>query len=126
MRTILHLAFAVALFAAAIASESHSSDLLQLDGDGWYSWQVEGPEPLEIHALIRAGRPVEFRVPKFDCGDRSLPESESIGIVSAAESVNWLRRFVDPRSDVGSHVLFIIAAHDDDSAFAYIDHLLSK
>ena len=126
MRTFFHLAFAVALFAAAIASESHSSDLLKLDGDGWYSWQVEGPDQLEIHALIKAGRPVEFRVPSFDCGYRGLPESESLGIVSAAASVNWLRRFVDPHSDVGSQVLFVIAAHDDDEAFAYIDHLLSE
>lgn len=126
MRAFLHLAFAFALFAAAIASESHSSDLLKLDGDGWYSWSVADQDELEIHALISGGRPVELRVSSFECGRRDLPESENLGVVSAAESVNWLRRFVDPRSDVGSQVLFVIAAHDDDSAFVYIDHLLSE
>lgn len=125
MKTFLHLAFVVALFAATIASESLSSDLLKLDGDGWYSWQVEGPDELEIHALIKGGKPVEFRMPGFECSHRDLPDSESLGVVSAAESVNWLRRFVDPRTSVGSQVLFVITAHDDDTAFAYIDHLLS-
>lgn len=125
MKTFLHLACAIALFAAVVASESHSSDLLRLDGDGWYSWQVAGSDDLEIHALIESGKPVKLRLPSFECDRRDLPASHDLGMIAAADSVDWLRRFVDPRTDLGSQILFVIAAHDDDAAFAYLDHLLS-
>mgnify|MGYP000317231782 CR=1 FL=1 len=50
MKTILHLLFAIALAAAAIASESHGSDLLRIDQDGWYAWRVAGDERAEVTA----------------------------------------------------------------------------
>ena len=124
MRTFLHLLFAVAMFAAAIASESHSSDLLKLDGDGWYSWQVEGIEDLEIYARIESGHPVELVVPSWNCGRFERPESRDLGTIAASDSVDWLRRFVDPDSDINSEILFTIVAHDDDVAYDYIEHLI--
>lgn len=124
MKTFLHLVFVAAMFAATIASESHSSDLMKLDGDGWYTWQVEGDDDLEIFARIESGHPVELRVPAWNCGRFERPEAQDLGVISAADSVDWLRRFVDPNSDINTHLLFVIAAHDDDSAYDYIEHLL--
>ena len=125
MRTFLHLRVAVALFAAAIASESHSSDLLKLDGDGWYSWQIEGSQELEVYARIESGHPAELYIPNWDCGRRNPPRAHDLGVIAASDSVDWLRRFVDPRSDINSELLFTIAAHDDDVAYDYLEHLLS-
>jgi hypothetical protein len=127
MRTFFHLAFAVALFAAAIASESYSSDLLRITGDGWYAWQVAGDERLEIYARIESGRPVEMRIPSFECNHRrGLPDDvQDLGEIPAVESIAWLRRFIGPRSDLSHEVMFAIAAHDDDAAFRFFDKLLT-
>ena len=111
MRSLLPLAFALALFAAGVASESHSSDLLRIDGDGWYSWQVEGDEELEIFARIESGRPLELRIPAMQCGRNDTPEADSLGTIGAAESVAWLGRFISPRSTVTSEVMAAISAH---------------
>lgn len=122
----MHLVFAVALFAAAIASESQSSDLLRITGDGWYAWQVAGDERLEIYARIESGRPVEMRIPLFECNRRrGLPEdARDLGTISAQESIAWLRRFVSPGSDLSNDVMFVIAAHDDDAAYDFFEELL--
>ena len=124
MRTFFHLAVAVALFAAAIASESHSSDLLRISEDGWYTWQVAGDERLEIYARIESGRPVEMRIPSFECNHRrGLPDdARDLGPIAADESIAWLLRFVSPRSDVSSGVMAAIAAHDSaEAARALVD-----
>ena len=124
MKSFLTLALATVLFAAAIGSETIGSDLIGVGEDGWYKWQVEGHEALEIYAEIEDGRPTEFMIPRWHCGERDYPEAQDLGVVAAGESIHWLRRFVDPWSDVSNEVLFVIAAHDDDEAFDYIDHLL--
>ena len=116
MRSLLALAFAAVLFAAGVASESHSSDLLRVSEDGWYSWRVAGKEDLQINALIEAGRPQQLRIVDRGCNDDELPVTEDLGIVGADESVGWLRRFVSPRSSVSSGVLAAIAVHDNEAA----------
>jgi hypothetical protein len=124
MKTCLHLVFAAMLFAAGVSSESHSSDLLRITGDGWYMWQVEGNDELEIHALIESGQPKEFMLPGLHCGRRTPPESTDLGVIDAEESIAWLQRFVAPRTAVSDEVLFVIVAHDNDDAFAVIERLL--
>lgn len=124
MKTFLHLAFAAMLFAACVTSESHSSDLLRITSDGWYMWQVEGNDDLEIHALIESGQPKEFVLPGFHCGRRTLPDSADLGVIGAEESIAWLQRFVAPQTAVSDEVLFVIVAHDNDDAFAVIERLL--
>ena len=124
MKSLLTLALAAVLFVAAIGSETTASDLMGLSGDGWYKWQVEGTEALEIYAEVEDGRPVELRIASWDCGKRQYPEAEDLGVIAAGESVQWLRRFVNPWSDISHELLFAIAAHDDDEAFDYIDGLL--
>ena len=111
MRSLISLAFAVVLFAACIASESYSSDLLRFDGDGWFAWQIAEDEELELYARIESGRPREIRIPRWDCGRQDPPAAESLGTVSAAESVAWLSRFIDPRSDISNEVMAAISAH---------------
>jgi hypothetical protein len=123
-KSFLTLALAAVLFAAAIGSETIGSDLLGVGDDGWYKWRVEGTEELEIYAEIEDGRPTELMIASFDCGKRHYPDAQDLGVVAAGESIHWLRRFVDPWSDVSNELLFAIAAHDDDEAFDYIDHLL--
>jgi len=124
MKTFLHLAFAAMLFAAGLASESHSSDLLRITNDGWYTWQVEGANDIEIYALIESGQPREFIIPSFHCGNRKIPESVDLGAIESNESIAWLQRFVAPRTVVSDEVLFVIVAHDSDDAFAVIERLL--
>ncbi len=124
MKSFLTLALAAVLIAAAIGSETTASDLMGLSGDGWYKWQVEGTEELEIYAEVEEGRPIELRIASFDCGRHRYPEAQDLGVIAAGESIQWLRRFVEPRSDVSNELMFAIAAHDDDEAFDYIDDLL--
>ena len=124
MKSVLTLGLAAVLFAAAIGSETHGSDLLGVGDDGWYKWQVEGTEELEIYAEVEDGRPTELMIASFDCGKRRYPEAQDLGVVAAGESIQWLRRFVDPWSDVSHALLFAIAAHDDDEAFDYLGVLL--
>jgi len=116
MKSLLHLVFAALLFAACISSESHSSDLLRITGDGWYMWQVEGNDDLEIHALIESGQPTEFVLPGIQCGRRTPPDSADLGVIAADESIAWLQRYIAPRSAVSSEVMAAIAAHATDSA----------
>jgi hypothetical protein len=157
MRTLFYLVFALALFTAGVASESRSSDLLQVSSDGWYSWQIEGDEDLEIHALIESGRPVEFYLPSLQCNRRNVPTSTDLGTIDAAESIAWLRRYISPRTEVTTEAMAAIAVHpgeeavrvlrdvvvsdsdwdtrkeavfwlgqsNDDSAYAFLDTLLS-
>ncbi len=124
MKVLLHLLLAAMLFAAGISSESHSSDLLRITGDGWYTWQVEGADDLEIHARFESGHLQEFIIPRFQCGHRRLPESTDLGVIDAGESIAWLRRFITPQTSISNEVLFVIVAHDNDEAFAVIDELL--
>jgi hypothetical protein len=111
MRIFLHLAFAVALFAAGVASESRSSDLLQVTSDGWYSWHIAGTEDLEIHALIESGRPSEFYIPRLHCSRRNVPGSTDLGTIDAADSIAWLRRFIRPRTPATTGAMAAIAVH---------------
>lgn len=111
MRSLFSLTFAVVLFAAGIASESHSADLLRFDGDGWFAWQIAEDEELEIFARIESGRPREIRIPRWDCGRQDPPDAVNLGAVGAAESVAWLSRFIEPRSDVSNEVMAAISAH---------------
>ena len=113
MKSILPLAFAVVLFAAGVASESHSSDLLRINDDGWYSWQVAGDAELEIYARIESGRPRELRISGMQCRRDDTPDAESLGTISATESVAWLSRFISPRSTVSSEVMAAISTHPD-------------
>ena len=124
MKSLTTLGLAAVLVAAAIGSETTASDLMGLGGDGWYKWQVEGTQELEIYAEIEDGRPTELIVTDWRCGNRHYPEAQDLGVIAASESIHWLRRFVDPWSDVSNEVLFAIAAHDADEAFEYIDDLL--
>jgi len=111
MRSLLSLAFAVTLFAAGIVSESHSSDLMRFDGEGWFAWQIAEDEELQIYVRIESGSPREIRVPRWDCGRHELPAAENLGIVDAAESVSWLSRFIEPRSDISNEFMAAISAH---------------
>ena len=124
MKSFLTLGLAAVLLAATVGSETIASDLMGLSGDGWYKWQVEGTEELEIYAEVEDGRPTELMIASFYCGKRRYPEAQDLGVVAAGESIQWLRRFVNPWSDVSNELLFAIAAHDDDEAFDYIDDLL--
>ncbi len=111
MKSFLPLAFAIALFAAGVASESHGSDLLRISGDGWHTWQVAGDDQLEIYVRIESGRPGEVLVPGLQCGRKTPPDASDLGTIDASESVAWLGRFISPRSDVTSEVMAAIAAH---------------
>ncbi len=111
MKSILPLAFAIALFAAGVASESHGSDLMRVDSDGWYSWQIAEDEELEIYARMESGRPREIHIPGWQCGHSVVPAAENLGTISAAGSAAWLGRFVSPRSDVSTEVMAAISAH---------------
>ena len=113
MKSILPLAFAIVLFAAGVASESYGSDLLRISDDGWYSWQVAGDEELKIYAYIKSERPRELRIPDMECSRSDTPDAETLGTISAEESVAWLGRFISPRSKVSGEVMAAISAHPD-------------
>ena len=124
MKSILPLAFAMVLFAAGVGSESHSSDLLRIDGDGWYAWQVAGDEELEIYARIESGRPRELQIPSLQCGRKTTPDAEHLGTISATESVAWLGRFISPRSPVSSEVMAAISAHPGGAGTALLQDVV--
>ena len=94
MKSFLTLAFAAVLFAAAVGSETHGSDLLGIGDDGWYRWQVEGTEALEIYAEVEDGRPTELIVTAWRCGKHHYPEAEDLGVARGQIGVD--------RHEVGS------------------------
>jgi hypothetical protein len=112
VKTALRLLIVVALLAAAVSSESLGSELLQLRGEGWYSWRVAGDDDLVIYARIESGAPVELRLPGVQCTRRPLPDTTDLGAVDAAESIAWLRRFIAPRSKVSTEVMAAVSLHD--------------
>ena len=111
MKSLLPLIFAAALFAAGVVSESHGSELLRVDGDGWYSWQIAEDEELEIYVRMESGRPQDIRIPGWQCERNTPPVAEKLGTISAAESAAWLGRFISPRSDVSTEAMAAISAH---------------
>jgi len=124
MKVFLHLAFAISLFAAGIASESHGSDLLRISEDGWYSWQVEGGAQLEIHARIEAGRPMEFYIPVLQCRREEPPASTYLGKIAAQDSLAWLRRFISPPTEASVDVMAAISAHNSEAAVRVLEDVI--
>ena len=116
IRPLTHLLFAAVLFASVISSESHSSDLLKITEDGWYTWYVDTDDGLQIYSLIDSGRPTRVVVPAYDCGWKAVADATDLGAIDAAESIAWLRRFIAPRSDISSEVMAALSAHANEDA----------
>ncbi len=123
MKTAIRLIVITVLFAACIASESLGANFGGPVKDGWHTWRVadaDGGE-LQIYASIKSGNPVQLRVRSNSvCQDDFDVEATELGLVEVDESIDWLQRYIEPRSDLSSAALMAISLHSGDRPVAVL------
>jgi len=114
MKIAMRLIIAVVLFAACISNESLSAVFPGSLDDGWHTWQTTAADggELQVYVSIRADKPGKFRVRSDSvCWDDFDIEANDLGPVDSVQSIVWLRRFIEPRSDLSSDALMAISQH---------------
>jgi len=113
MKIALRLIVIAVLFAACIGSESLSAAFEVPANEGWHSWQIEdaASEDLKFYVLVRSGKPARFHVRNSRCDQRALPDATDLGFVTADESIAWLQRYIQPRSELSSGAIMLISLH---------------
>lgn len=98
--------------------------------DGWYKWQVDGATTT-LFLRQENGKPASIVMFNPDCrwSSNSISgEVTDMGVLSLDDSVDMLVDIVNEKGldmDVREEALFGLAQSDSDTAFAYLDRLLS-
>lgn len=105
------------LVAACIASESLGAGFWDSTEDGWHTWQVPAADggELQIYVSMELGKPVKLRVQGDSiCSGHFEVEATDLGLVDVDQSIDWLQRYIEPRSKLGSEALMAISFHSGD------------
>jgi len=117
MKTSVRLLLIALLVAACIASESLAAGDWGPTEDGWHTWQVAAADggELQIYVSMERGRPVKLRLQGDSiCSGHFDVEATDLGFVEVDQSIDWLRRYTEPQSELGSEVLMAISFHSGD------------
>jgi len=117
MKTALRIVVVVVLIAACISSESLSADFGGPASDGWHTWRVAAADggELQIYASIKSGKAVEFRLRSDSvCFDNFDIDATDLGLVEVDGSIDWLERYIEPRSELSSDAIMSISLHSGD------------
>jgi hypothetical protein len=114
----------VLLIAAGASSQIRAAEPLRLEGDGWYTWQIEsvGEYAEEIfYVQMKAGKPKEIEIAGRWCNSRNRsdqrhPEATDLGLLEADQSIDWFEQYIGTRSDLSSDALAAISMHESDRA----------
>ncbi len=71
----------------------------------------EDAEQMQIYAFIQDGELKKLRTLEASCPVKAKTEIVDLGVISAADSVNWLAEHISPHSKLSSHVLGAVAVH---------------
>jgi hypothetical protein len=66
---------------------------------------------LQIYALMRSGKPVKVRALSSQCEVTADSEITDLGFIEVDESIDWLERYIEPRSGLSSDAIMAIALH---------------
>ena len=117
MKTAIRLIIIALLFAACISSESLSADFAGPAEDGWHTWRVQADDgsELEIFVSMLSGRAVELQVRGDSiCADKIDVNATDLGVIGIDESIDWLRHYIEPRSELSSDAIMAISLHSGD------------
>lgn len=117
MKTSVRLLLIALFVAACIASESLAAGDWGPTEDGWHTWQVAAADggELQIFVAMEMGRPVKLRLRGDSiCSGHFEVEATDLGVVEVDRSIDWLRRYTEPESELGSEVLMAISLHSGD------------
>ena len=87
------------------------------------------PGPLQVYVRLEGGRVKDIRMLSANCVVATDSKIADQGLVSVGENIGWFRSVVEDRSlaqSVREEALFALASSGSDSAYAYLDGLLSR
>lgn len=129
MKTAIRLILIALLVAACIASESLANDPWGPTDDGWHTWQVAAADggELQIFVSIERGNPVQLRVRGDSiCSGHFEVEATDLGVVDVNQSIGWLQRYIEPRSELGSEALMVVSLHSGDRPVAILADIVKS
>ena len=127
----------IALMAiACMGNETIASSVLDITEDGWYTWRApavassDSPE-IQIYVLIEAGQPSKISMPDSHCRMVSKTkkinaEINDLGLLSADDSIDWLRPHIKAESDIASDALAAISRHSGNYAFQVLAEVVES
>jgi hypothetical protein len=69
---------------------------------------------LQIYALMRSGKAVKLRTLSSQCAVTADSEITDLGFIDVDASINWLQRYIEPRSELSSDAIMSISLHSGD------------
>ena len=69
---------------------------------------------LQIYALMKSGKPVKLRALNSQCEVTAASEITDLGFIEVDESIDWLKRYIEPRSGLSSDAIMAISLHSGD------------
>jgi len=73
---------------------------------------VDESEQTQIYALVQGGEATKIRALSSQCPVTTTTDIIDLGIVESNDSVEWLERYVAPRTKMSTHALAAISIHD--------------
>lgn len=83
----------------------------------------------QFYALIKNGRPAKIRVLSSQCPVTSNSTIADHGIVSTKDNIRWFRSVIEDKNlgqGIKEEALFGLVQSESDTAYDYIDSLLSR
>ena len=81
---------------------------------------------IQVYALIEAGKASKISVLSPHCEVVASTEISDLGLVSADDSIDWLRPYITAKSDVASDALAAISRHSGNYAFQVLAEVVES
>jgi hypothetical protein len=81
---------------------------------------------IQVYALIEAGQASKIAVLSPQCEVVANTEISDLGSVSADDSIDWLRPYINAKSDVASDALAAISRHQGNYAFQVLAEVVES
>lgn len=87
------------------------------------------PGRIQFYAFVEGGKPIRIVALSSNCPVSSNTAIKDHGIVPASDNIGWFRRLIENRGlspHIREEALFALVQSDSDTAYTYIDGLLSR
>jgi len=81
---------------------------------------------IQVYVLIEAGRASKISVLSPQCEAVASTEISDLGSVSADDSIDWLKPYINTKSDVASDALAAISRHSGNYAFQVLTEVVES
>lgn len=75
---------------------------------------------LQLYALLESGKPVKLRALSSQCAVTADSEISDLGLIEVDDSIDWLQRHIEPRSEISSDAIMAITLHSGDRPVAIL------